>query len=140
MNEDSLNGVGKKVLFVASEAHPFCATGGTADVCGSLPKQIKKADPEIDIRTIIPLYSNIPNTYKKHFKFLGQTFITLSWRREYCGVYTYDYDGIKYYFIDNEKYFKRDEGVYGYYDDAERFAFFAKAVLEIFRLLCLSMN
>ena len=27
----------KKILFVASEAQPFCATGGLADVCGSLP-------------------------------------------------------------------------------------------------------
>ena len=32
----------KKVLFAASEAQPFCATGGLADVCGSLPKEIKK--------------------------------------------------------------------------------------------------
>ena len=49
----------KKVLFVASEAQPFCATGGLADVCGSLPKEIKRVSKNIEIRTIIPLYSNI---------------------------------------------------------------------------------
>ena len=49
----------KSVLFVASEAQPFCATGGLADVCGSLPKEMKKHDSNLDIRTIIPLYSNI---------------------------------------------------------------------------------
>ena len=121
----------KKVLFVASEAQPFCATGGLADVCGSLPKEIKKENPNFDIRTIIPLYSNIPTCFRKDFKFIGHIYVTLSWRKEYCGVFEYDYEGIKYYFIDNEKYFKRENGEYGYFDDAERFAFFSKAVLEI---------
>ena len=121
----------KRILFVASEAQPFCATGGLADVCGSLPKEIRKKDPSIDIRTIIPLYSNIPNCFRKDFKFIGHIYVTLSWRKEYAGVFEYDYEGIKYYFIDNEKYFKRDGGEYGYFDDAERFAFFARSVLEI---------
>ena len=94
----------KKILFVASEAQPFCATGGLADVCGSLPKEIKKEDPTIDIRTIIPLYSNIPSCFRKEFKYIGHIYVTLSWRKEYCGVFEYDYDGVKYYFIDNEKY------------------------------------
>ncbi len=123
--------VKKKILFVASEAQPFCATGGLADVCGSLPKEIKRNDPSIDIRTIIPLYSNIPTCFRKDFKYIGHIYVTLSWRKEYCGVFEYDYEGIKYYFIDNEKYFKREGGEYGYFDDAERFAFFSKGVLEI---------
>lgn len=121
----------KKVLFVASEAQPFCATGGLADVCGSLPKEIKKEDPSIDIRTVIPLYSNIPSCFRKDFKYIGHIYVTLSWRKEYCGVFEYDYEGIKYYFIDNEKYFKRENGEYGYFDDAERFAFFSKSVIDI---------
>ena len=121
----------KKILFVASEAQPFCATGGLADVCGSLPKEIKKESPNFDIRTIIPLYSNIPYCFRKDFKYIGHIYVTLSWRKEYCGVFEYDYEGIKYYFIDNEKYFKRDGGEYGYLDDGERFAFFSRSVLEI---------
>lgn len=125
----------KKVLFVASEAQPFCATGGLADVCGSLPREINLENPIYDIRTIIPLYSNIPSCFRKDFKFLGHIYVTLSWRKEYCGVFEYDYQGIKYYFIDNEKYFKRDNGEYGYFDDAERFAFFSKSVIEILPLI-----
>ncbi|MBQ8451681.1 MAG: glycogen synthase [Clostridia bacterium] len=121
----------KTILFVASEAQPFCATGGLADVCGSLPKEIKRENPSFDIRTIIPLYSNIPYYFRKDFKFIGHIYVTLSWRKEYCGVFEYDYEGIKYYFIDNEKYFKRDGGEYGYMDDGERFAFFSRSVLEI---------
>ena len=125
----------KKILFVASEAQPFCATGGLADVCGSLPKEIKREDDSFDIRTIIPLYSNIPTCFRKDFKFIGHTYVTLSWRKEYCGVFEYDYEGVKYYFVDNEKYFKRDGGEYGYFDDCERFAFFARAVLEIIPII-----
>ncbi len=125
----------KKVLFVASEAQPFCATGGLADVCGSLPKEIQKCSKDIEMRTIIPLYSNIPNIFRKDFKFLGHTYVTLSWRKEYCGVFEYDYQGVKYYFIDNEKYFKRDQGEYGYFDDAERFAFFSRSVLEVLPII-----
>ena len=125
------NIIKKKVLFVASEAQPFCATGGLADVSGSLPKEIKKNNPEVDIRTILPLYSNIPYAFRKNFKYIGHIYVTLSWRKEYCGVFEYEYDGVTYYFIDNEKYFKREGGEYGYLDDGERFAFFSKGVLEI---------
>jgi len=125
----------KKILFVASEAQPFCATGGLADVCGSLPKEIQRLSKDIEIRTIIPLYSNIPHNFRKEFKFIGHTYVTLSWRKEYCGVFEYDYEGVKYYFIDNEKYFKREQGEYGYFDDAERFAFFSRSVLEILPII-----
>ena len=31
---------------------------------------------------------------------IGHIYVTLSWRKEYCGVFEYDYEGIKYYFID----------------------------------------
>jgi len=125
----------KKILFVASEAQPFCATGGLADVCGSLPKEIHRLRNDIEIRTIIPLYSNIPNVFRKDFKFLGHIYVTLSWRKEYCGVFEYDYQGVKYYFIDNEKYFKREYGEYGYFDDAERFAFFSRSVLDVLPII-----
>lgn len=122
------------VLFVASEAQPFCATGGLADVCGSLPKAIVKASKNVCVKTILPLYSSISQEYRKDFKFLGNTFVTLSWRKEYCGIFEYEFDGITYYFIDNERYFKRDHA-YGYLDDGERFAFFSRSVLEVLPML-----
>lgn len=125
----------KQILFVASEAQPFCATGGLADVCGSLPKAIMRASNDIEIRTILPLYSNISDKYRKDFVFIGYTYVTLSWRREYCGIFEYELDGVKYYFVDNEKYFKRDGGEYGYMDDGERFAYFSRAVLEVLPMI-----
>ena len=51
-------------------------------------------------------------------------------RRQYCGIFEAKHNGVVYYFLDNQYYFKRD-GIYGHYDDAERFAFFSRAVLEI---------
>lgn len=41
-----------------------------------------------------------------------------------------NFDGILFYFIDNEYYFKR-LGYYGYYDDGERFVFFLRFVCEV---------
>jgi len=125
----------KKVLLVSSEVQPFCATGGLADVCGSLPKAIRKKCPEIDIRVILPLYSSISKEVRDELKFIGFHYTTLAWRREYCGVFKLVKDNITFYFLDNERYFKRDYGLYGYYDDAERFAFFSKSVLEILPLI-----
>lgn len=49
-------------------------------------------------------------------------------------VYKYESKGIEYYFIENDYYFDRND-LYGFFDDAERFAFFAKASLEIIKFL-----
>ncbi len=119
----------RKILFVASEARPFIATGGLADVIGSLPQALAK-DPAYDIRVVLPLYSDIKPEYRRKMSFLGNIFVQLAWRNQYCGVFTCVENGVTYYFIDNEQYFKRS-GCYGYFDDGERFAFFSRAVLDI---------
>lgn len=118
-----------KILFVASEARPFIATGGLADVIGSLPQALAQ-DGTLDIRVVIPLYSDIKPEMRRKMSFLGNIYVPLSWRNQYCGVFQYVSDGVTYYFIDNEYYFKRP-GCYGYYDDGERFAFFSRSVMEI---------
>ena len=119
----------RKILFVASEARPFIATGGLADVIGSLPQALAK-DPAYDIRVVLPLYSDIKPEYRRKLSFLGNIFVQLAWRNQYCGVFTCVENGVTYYFIDNEQYFKRP-GCYGYFDDGERFAFFSRSVMEI---------
>lgn len=119
----------KKILFVASEARPFIATGGLADVIGSLPQALAQ-DAKYDIRVVLPLYSDIKPEQRRKFSFLGNLYVPLAWRNQYCGVFTCQENGVTYYFIDNEYYFKRP-GCYGYYDDGERFAFFSRSVMEI---------
>lgn len=119
----------RKILFVASEARPFIATGGLADVIGSLPQALAK-DAKYDIRVVLPLYSDIKPEQRRKLSYLGNLYVQLGWRNQYCGVFTCEENGVTYYFIDNEYYFKRP-GCYGYYDDGERFAFFSRSVLEI---------
>ncbi|MCH5152401.1 MAG: glycogen synthase GlgA [Clostridiales bacterium] len=118
----------KKLLFVASEAAPFIATGGLAEVVGSLSKALAKTK-RYDVRVILPLYEDIRQDYRAKFEYLGNFNVNLSWRKVYCGVFRYVLDGVTYYFVDNEHYFKR-HGLYGHFDDGERFAFFGKAVLD----------
>src|SRR5699024_5675904 len=59
-------------------------------------------------------------------------------RKQYCSLLEMDLNGVKYYFIDNEYYFKRDGEIaylYGFEDDAERYTFFSNAVLEAMSIL-----
>lgn len=124
-----------KVLYVVSECHPFCATGGLADVAEGLPKYINKTYKNIDMRVVLPMYSDIPDEYRKNFKYMGHKYVPVAWRSVYCGLFTYELNGVKYYFLDNEYYFKRGGGIYSYFDDGERFAFTSRAVLELLSLM-----
>lgn len=119
----------KKILFVASECTPFIQTGGLAEVVGSLSKALA-ASGKFDVRVVIPMYSDIKWEYKQKFNYIGNIYVPLAWRNQYCGIFTYEKDGVTFYFLDNEFYFKRP-GCYGYFDDGERFAFFSRSVLEI---------
>ncbi len=122
-----------KILFVASEAAPFVRTGGLGDVAGALPKALNELGN--DCRVILPYYKDeIKDDLQHTFRFKASTFVDLSWRRQYVGVYETKFNGVTYYFVDNEYYFKR-KGLYGHFDDGERFAFFSKAVLEALPLV-----
>ncbi len=116
------------VLFVASEANPFIATGGLADVIGSLPVALAERN-NYDVRVILPLYGTMEAGYKNHLTYICNFNVPVSWRNQYCGLFYYKRKGVTFYFVDNEYYFKRGT-LYGHYDDGERFAFFSRAVLE----------
>ncbi|WP_252217895.1 glycogen synthase GlgA [Clostridium chauvoei] len=116
-----------KILMVASEAHPFIKTGGLGDVMGALPQALRKQG--VDVRVIIPKHRDINKDFINRLKFIKSFRVSVGWRKQYCGIFEYEYNGVIYYFLDNEYYFKRKE-LYGHYDDGERFAFFNRAVLE----------
>ena len=116
------------LFFAASEVAPFIKTGGLADVAGSLPNALAKLGH--DVRVILPLYSAIPAMWRRQMTFLKSFHFPLSWRNAYCGLFSLAYHGLTYYFIDNEYYFQR-EGLYGQFDDGERFAYFSRAVVEV---------
>ncbi len=118
-----------KIIFLGSEAAPFIATGGLADVLGSLPKALAK-NKNLDVSVILPLYSNISDEFKSKFKFETNFNVSVGWRHQYAGVFSCKLNGVKFYFIDNEYYFKREGNIYGFFDDGERFAFFSRAALD----------
>ena len=117
-----------KVLFAASEAYPFAMSGGLADVAGALPKALRKRF--VGCRVVMPLYGTVSEEMRSKMKFITHITVPVAWRRQYCGIFEAHIDGVIYYLLDNQYYFKRDT-LYGHYDDAERFAFFSRAVLEI---------
>lgn len=124
------NKQGENVLFASSEVMPFGGTGGLGEVAGSLPKALNTLkDSQVECRVIMPLYGAVKEAYRKKMKFLGHTEIPVAWRSQHMGIFELKKDGVVYYFVDNEYYFKRD-GLYGFYDDCERFSFFSRAVIE----------
>ena len=124
----------KKILFVASEGVPFIKTGGLADVVGSLPKCIDKNN--YDVRVILPKYTCMKQEYKDLLKFEQNFYMDFHWRNVYVGIMTAKYDGVTFYFIDNEGYFG---GSRPYSDDTlyeiEKYSFFCKAVLSSLPLI-----
>ena len=125
-----------KVLYATAECWPFAKTGGLGDVSYALPKSLKKEG--IDVRVILPKYSTMPNYLKEQLKEVAVFSVDVGWRKQYCGLLEMDLNGVKFYFIDNEYYFKREGEIaylYGYGDDAERYTFFSNAVLEAMSIL-----
>lgn len=119
----------KNVLFVASEAVPFIKTGGLADVVGSLPKCFPKE--YFDVRVIIPKYACMKQEFKDSLQFVTSFYMDLNWRQQYVGILETEYEGIKFYFIDNEEHFSGDRPYSGMPWDLEKFAFFSKAALSM---------
>lgn len=117
-----------KVLMVTAEAVPFAKTGGLADVVGVLPKELRKLG--VDARVVMPLYKCVKEKFAADLEFVRWSMLRMGWRTLYAGLFRCNYEGVEYYFIDNEYYFGYDE-IYKDYDfDIERFCFFQKAVLE----------
>lgn len=119
-----------KVLFVASESSPFIKTGGLGDVMGALPPALKRLG--LDVKVVLPKYKNMKYEFQQKLQFIKWFTVEVGWRNQYCGVSQCEYNGVTYYFLDNEYYFCRD-GLYGFYDDAERFAFFDRAVMKFIK-------
>ena len=118
------------ILYLASEVTPFAVSGGLADVMGALPKTVKsQLGKDAHVAVMAPLYSTIPDAYRAKMTMVDEFSFMYGWRHAYCGVHKLEADGVDYYFIDNEQYYMRAT-LYGQGDDAERFAYFCRAVVE----------
>jgi starch synthase len=120
--------MGRSILFAASEGLPFIKTGGLADVIGSLPQALARRGH--DVRVVLPLYKKIIDKHMSELTKLGTIQIHSGWINQPATFYTAKVDGVVYYFIEHQGYFERD-GLYGFEDDGERFAFFQRAILDM---------
>ncbi len=118
----------KKILFAASEAVPFVKTGGLADVVGSLPKRFDKE--YFDVRVMIPKYLCIPEKWRNDMKYVNHFYMDYLGQSRYVGILEYIYDGITFYFIDNEAYFNGAKPYGDWFYDLEKFSFFCNAALS----------
>ncbi len=123
-----------KCLFVSTEVVPYAKTGGLADVAGALPQELVKQG--LDVRVVMPYYKTIQEKFST--KIVDDNLwynFRLGWRTMGVDVLSDEVDlgngaALTTYFLKNDHYFYRD-GLYGFSDDCERFAFFSKAVLEL---------
>ena len=123
----------KNILFVASESVPFIKTGGLADVVGALPKYLDKR--YFDARVILPKYSCMRQEHKDMMKYVTHFYMNLAGKDRYVGVLEAEYDGVKYYFIDNEEYFSGWTPYGDIKKDCEKFIFFSRAALSALPLI-----
>jgi len=121
-----------KVLFASPEVTPFAKKGGLADVCASLPKALLKLGAQVDL--ILPFYRCVKEQSFSFTKVAEDIPVTLGWRQLSFDVYQTELkEGIRIFFIVREEFFDRPS-IYGtnkgeYFDNAERYIFFNKAVL-----------
>ena len=116
-----------KILYVTSEANPFAASGGLGDVMGALPAAVAAGGHECSV--ILPLYDSVKPIHREKLELVLDMSFNLSWRRTGASIYKLSHNGVTYYFVENHYYFERGR-LYGEFDDAERFAFFSRAVIE----------
>ena len=116
----------KRILFATSEAVPFIKTGGLADVAGALPKCFDKR--YFDVRVILPKYACMKQEWKDKMEYITHFYMDLGYKNCYVGIMHMEYEGIQFYFIDNEYYFSGPKPYDSAPWDLEKFAFFSKAV------------
>lgn len=124
----------KNICLAAAEAVPFVKVGGMADVVGSLYKYMKARH---NVSLFIPFYKSVRKRYRTEV--LGEIDTGFSESRVEKGTLASSTDFPGVYFIGSKKYFDREEpyGVAGidYPDNAERFSFFTRGVLESSKIL-----
>lgn len=121
-----------KLAVVASEAFPFCKTGGLGDVVGAITNYLSRMNVEVVL--FIPKYRDIAKTAFSPKKIKGSFVVPVADRMEQVNLYLVEWGNVKVFLVDSSKYFDRpglyrsSSGEFG--DNDERFIFFQRAVLE----------
>jgi starch synthase len=120
-----------RVAILSSEVVPFAKTGGLADVAGALPKALREHD--VDATVVLPYYDQIDRSLVSDEVIAD---VPVQWRGSIrpTRVMQSDAAGAPGYLIEAPEYFSRSS-IYGFGDDHERFAFFSRAALALFKHL-----
>jgi starch synthase len=126
-----------RILFVSSEVAPFAKTGGLADVAGALPKALLALGH--DVRVVLPLYRMVNRESLDLREVWRSLPVPVAGRSEPATLYEGRNGSVVTYFIRHDGYYDR-EGLYeiagqDHPDNAERFAFFSRAAIEVARTL-----
>lgn len=124
-----------KVLQITAECHPFVKVGGLADVVASLATNYAKLGVEAHV--MMPLYRVIETKYKAYLENKAEQMVEYGKEKYKVTLHSYLNQNVHYYFLEAYDFFDRPL-IYGYPDDGDRFAFFAKAAvafLDIFEAL-----
>lgn len=120
-----------KILLIAAEMVPFAKTGGLADVTGALPKALLGQGH--DVRVAIPRYGRIDRERFGLAPLLAPYRVPMDDHEAEAALWQASVatpaGHLMVYLVENEHYYARD-GIYMYEDDADRFIFFCRAVLE----------
>lgn len=127
-----------RVNMITSEAKPFLKVGGLGDVTYSLSRKLVVYKTPTSIT--MPYYRNVrENKLGLNIKKVAFFEVQMAWRRLPCEIYHVLYQGINYYFVNNDFYFDREKP-YGYLDDQERFAFFQLAAVQMIKEMDLAFE
>lgn len=127
-----------KILIVSSEIVPFAKTGGLADVCGALAKELSELGVEVNVA--LPLYRSVSAGDFRIEPILKDLPIELGHRKLTADIYKGNLEeNIGVFFVKRDEFYDRTY-LYAtpkedYFDNAERFIFFSKAIIGLSKVL-----
>jgi starch synthase len=126
-----------RILLASSEVAPFAKTGGLADVAGALPKALTKLGH--DVRVVLPKYRTVDAVKHGLRPVVASLPVPVAGRTEKAALWQGAIDSAPVYFVQHDGYYDRG-ALYqtkdgDYPDNAERFAFFSRAILEMSQAL-----
>ena len=89
---------------------PVCRVGRSGRRCGQ-PAHGAIRNRKVACRVVMPLYGDMKQEYREKLTYITNFTVPVGWRNQYCGLFELTHNGVKYYFLDNEYYFKRTGSV-----------------------------